>query len=403
MQILKSRRLLNKKIFVILLITFIWLMADNLLEFVFPTYLESVGKSYVEIGLLLSLVSIAGVLVDLPMGSLSDKASRRKLMISGLVLSIVAGILIFSLDGDLFLACSFLLWGFAYQVWRVPRDAYYASVTNKKHRAESYGFDAEVKYLGQTIGPLIGGFVLLYFGFTGILSFYSLFLFFAVLSLFFLVKESNHRSLGSAIFCLRNPSNYVSELKEFRSFGLFGVVLLFFALLMTAWEQVLFTFQPLFYGPDVLNIPPNLGGLLLASFSLPGIFLSFFIGRLADKAGKRIALLVGLVVMGVSLILFSQLHDLVSIFLLALSISVGWVVSVISLNALIVDLSYGHKKGEVVGVWDFFMDIGFVIGPVIGGFVAEIFGVRAVFFLMGFVFLTSSLLVLMIKDKKLRT
>ena len=399
MHIIKHRKLFSSKVFAILLITLVWLIADNLLEFVFPTYLESINKSYIEIGFLLSLASIAGILIDLPTGTLSDRLSRKKLMISGLGVSIIASILIFSFKADLLLVFLFLFWGFAYQFWKVPRDAYFASLTKRKHRAESYGLDSEIKYMGQTIGPLIGGWILLRFGFRGIINFYTVALILAIFILFLFIKETNNRPIKQAITATSRLSTYISEIKEFRVFGFWGIILLYFSLIFTAWEQILWTFEPLFYGPNVLNIPSNLGGLLLAFFSLPGIFLSFFAGKMADKLGKKLILFIGLLIAGSSLIFFSNSSNLYLIFMFALLVSVGWVISLVSLNALIVDLSYKHRKGEIAGIWNFFMDVGFVLGPIFGGFIAESFGVRNVFSIIGILFLISSVLMLFMKNK----
>lgn len=403
MHLIRNRRLLNSKIFVILLVVFVWLIADNLLEFVFPTYLEKAGKSYAEIGVLLSVISISGLLIDLPMGALSDRASRKTLMISGLVLAIISTILIFSFKGDILLAAAFLFWGLAYQAWKVPKDAYFASLTKKDHRATSYGFEAEVKYGGQTIGPLIGGFVLTYLGFAGIISFYVVFLIIAIFILFIFVKETNHRPMMHALSKSGKFSTLLKEVKNLRMFGFLGVLLLYLALLFTIWEEVLFVFEPLFYGPDVLNLSPKMGGVLLACFSLPGLFLSAPFGKLADKVGKKTILVTGLLIIGLSLLVFSRSSSLFIVFALALLISIGWVLSMVALNALIVDLSYDHKKGEIVGLWNFFMDIGFVIGPLIGGLIAEVWGVRNVFLTIGVVFLASSLLMLMVSHKILAT
>ncbi len=390
MHLIKHRKLVGSKLSVLLLITLIWLIADNLLEFVFPTYLEGLGKSYFEIGLLLSLASISGLLIDLPMGALSDKASRKKLMISGLVLSVVFSIFIFSFNGNFFLALAFLFWGFAYQIWKVPRDAQFAALTDKIQRGEECGIDNEVKWIGQTIGPLIGGFVFLYFGFSGIIGFYSLSLVFAIIILFLFIKETNHSPLGRDVCLSMTLSSLISELRATKALGRVGILLLCFSLLFTAWEQILFTLIPLFYGPNALNISPKLGGMLLAFFSLPGIFVSYHAGKMADKVGKKNILFFGLVVMGASLVLFSLSHNLYLIFFFALIASVGWASSLPALNGLIIDLSYNQRKGKIVGIWAFFMDAGYVIGPIVGGLIADMAGLRNTFLITGLFFVLAS-------------
>jgi len=364
------------------LATFLWLTADYILEFSFPKYLESINLSFFQIGLILSLASVTGILIDVPVGLFCNKTSKKKLMISGLILLIIISSLIFLLKGSLVLAIVFLLWGFAFQTWRVPRDAKFASMTNKNRRASYYGFDLEVKYLGQTIGALAGGFILLYLSFAGIISAYVLLVILAIIVLIFGLKESNNRSFIKSMK-LFNFSSLTYELKKIRNFKAFGILLLLISLLLTGWEQILLTFGPLFYGNDVLGMNPGLGGILLACFSFLGIFLSCPAGKLADKFGKKKILILGLFIMGASLILFSISSNFIFIFSSAILISIGWTFSFPAASGLIIDLSYNEKKGEIAGIWDFFMDLGYVITPIIGGFVAEIFGIRSVFLGIG--------------------
>ena len=390
MHLIKHRKLVHSNLLVLLFVTLVWLIADNLLEFVFPTYLEGLGKSYFEIGILLSLASVSGLLIDLPMGALSDRVSRKKLMISGLVMSVVFSIFIFSFNGNLFLALAFMFWGLAYQIWKVPRDAQFAALTDKMQRGEECGLDNEVKWIGQTIGPLIGGFVFLYFGFSGMIGFYSIFLVLAILILFLFIKETNHAPLGKSVYLSMTVSSLISELKTAKALGSVGLLLLCFSLLFTAWEQILFTLIPLFYGPNALNISPKLGGVLLAFFSLPGIFISYHAGKMADKIGKKNVLFFGLVLMGTSLVLFSLSHNLYLIFFFALLASVGWASSLPALNGLIIDLSYNHRKGKIAGIWDFFMDAGYVIGPIMGGLIADLAGLRNTFLITGLFFVLAS-------------
>jgi len=392
MHILKHGRLIHKKLLIILAVTLLWWIADFALEFSFPTYLEGSGKSYLEIGALLSIAAGAGILIDLPIGSLSDKTSKRRLMVVGLTLAAISSAMIFYSKGNIALAASFFVWGLAFQTWRVPRDAFFASQTDHFSRGQEYGLDMEVKYLGQSVGPLIGGFILAYVGFHGIVGFYGMLLLLGILILAVCLKEADHSTLSAAIGSCKTASFVPSSLKELRAMGTFGLTLLFFALMFTAWEQILLTFQPLFYGPDVLDMPPQLGGLLMASFSLPGIFLSYPSGKLADRFGKKRVLTLGLLVMGVALILFSSSQTVTDAFAFALLTSVGWVLSLPALNGLIIDLATDHTKGCVAGLWGLFMDLGFVCGPLVGGLVAQYSGVKSTFFLIGVLFLGSTLL-----------
>ncbi|MFH0861672.1 MAG: MFS transporter [Candidatus Altiarchaeota archaeon] len=392
MHLLRHGHLLHRKLVVILVATLLWWMADFAVEFAFPTYLEGAGKSYLEIGLFISIAAAAGLLIDLPLGSLSDRVSKRRLMIAGLLIAVVSASLIFHFRQNAPLYLFFFVWGLAFQIWRVPRDAYFASHTDKLDRSQEYGLDMEVKYLGQSIGPLLAGFLLASAGFSGIIGFYGFILVLAACVLFFFLEETNHRPMKTALdTCVKEPF-LKRSVNEVRSMGGSGVILLYFTLLFTAWEQTLLTFQPLFSGPDGLGLSPELGGLVMASFSILGIVLSFPAGKLADRFGKRPVLTAGLLVMGMSLVMFSFSADLIHAVVFALLTSLGWALSMPALFGLIIDLAEGHKKGCVAGVWDLFMDLGFVAGPLFGGFICQFYGIKNAFLFMGFVFLASTLI-----------
>jgi MFS family permease len=72
-----------------------------------------------------------------------------------------------------------------------------------------------------------------------------------------------------------------------------------------------------------------------------------------------------------------------------------------ALNGLIIDLSYKQRKGKIAGIWDLFMDTGYVIGPILGGWIASHFGLRIVFSVIGMVFLTSVSILLIIRYEEL--
>ncbi len=400
MHLIKHRKHLRSGVLLMSIVTLIWFVADFFLEFSFPTYLQGLNKSYLQIGILLSMASVSGMLVDMPIGALSNLASRRKLMISGLIILIFSSILIFFLHLSWALVLIFLLWGIGFQIWKVPRDAQYASLTTEKNRGALYGLELDLRYIGQTAGPIIGGLTLVYLGFTGIFSIFTVLLIMMILTLLVFMKETNHRSILKEVSHTARWSSFVKDVKSIKALGTMGLALLIFSLLFTAWEQIVWTFGPLFYGPDVLNLSPSLGGLLMACFYVPGIFLSYYFGKMADKVGKKNTLVMGVFLLGIAIISFSFTKNVVVVFLQALLVSFGIVMSLPALDGLIVDLSYKQKKGKIAGIWDFFMDVGYVIGPIGGGLIADSFGLRAVFLCTGILFILSAIVFLFLKHRE---
>jgi len=391
MHFVKYWHLVKSKLGVILLVTLIWLIADRMIEYLMPIYLESLGKSYFEIGLLLSLTALGGFLFDWPLGNLSDSTSRRKIMVTSVILSIIASVMIFVFEVNWILAILMLIWGIAYQMWSVPRDAYLAAHTDHNKRSREYGLFNEVIDIAETLGPLICGALILYLGYSGIINIYAIMLGFAAVIVIFFIKETDHRSMLKAIPLSFKLSAFISDLKELKHLGALGLLLLFYSFSFMALDNVIFLFEPLFCTSEGMGLSISLAGLLMAFFSIPGILFSYLFGLIADKIGKKIVLFVGMVCVGLSLIFFGSTQSIFLLFVFASLYSLGAAMFLPALNGLIVDLSYGRQKGKIAGLWDSFTDFGYFIGPVIGGVIAEFYGLREVYISLGIFFIAISL------------
>ena len=381
-------------------ISLLWFIGDTAIEFVFPTYLDDIGIPFWQIGVLLSLVSLSGMMIDMPVGNLSDIFSRKKIMFAGLVLSPVFAYLIFSYTKISLLVIYFLLWGAAFQIWRVPRDVYLTALTKKDKRAEYFGIDLEFQNLGCFIGPMIGGFLLSYFGIISNLIFYTIACVIAAIMVMSLLKTQIHSSKPRREIehDMSFKKTYLKDFRYAKSLGFNTFLLFLFSSLFTTWQGALWTIGPLLYSTSGLD--PTYGGMLIAFFYLPSIFLGFPFGKLADKVGKDKVFIAGLFVCGMSLVVFSQTVTLSGLIIAALMVSTGSIMALPALNGLIIDKSYKHTKGEITGILDFFRDFGYVIGPLSAGFFAHIVGIKASFLIFGLIFILSIIPALFLKEEE---
>ncbi len=128
----------------------------------------------------------------------------------------------------------------------------------------------------------------------------------------------------------------------------------------------------------------ELAGLPLTFLSLAGIFTAIPFGKMADKVGRKLTGIVILLLAGVGLGLASWAISLNSwsLYLLActiLGLGVGG-------NALFVlavsDMFPPNRKGEAVGLAFLGLYLGVVVGPFLGGMIAQVYGFTYTF-LMG--------------------
>lgn len=373
--------LFPKRLRVLMLASAAWFTAETALEFALPTYLHGAGLNYADIGALVSLVSVGALLVDLPAGALADKVNRGRLMAAGLILAALISWLLFSSREVLILVPVLLAWGASYELWKVPRDASLAALTTKKRRAEFYGIDTELTYLAAATGPIIGGALLAWAGYSSLLWFYTV----ALLGAAALALQAGHNKGAKEL----KPKLLLAPLKEAMQATPKILLLLLLALGLAAFWEMVWTLQPLFYAASGLS--PFHGGLLMAAFSLPAVFLAVPLGRLADERGKRKVLQAGLLVMGVGMLAFATAANFEAMVVGALAVSAGGAGCLPALEGLVMDWAKGKKKGVVAGWMDFFIDAGFVAGPLAGGLAAQAWGLNSTFGATGVVFIIVAL------------
>jgi len=124
-------------------------------------------------------------------------------------------------------------------------------------------------------------------------------------------------------------------------------------------------------------------GMIFAGFSMARFVLTPFIGRLSDRMGRRIFLATGLLLFsGFSLAYMSATTATHLILIRALhGASAGMVIPIA--QAYIGDLSPVGKEGSYMGTFTVSLFAAFGIGPLLGGPLAERFGMRAPFVAMG--------------------
>ncbi|RXZ80553.1 MFS transporter [Paenibacillaceae bacterium] len=121
------------------------------------------------------------------------------------------------------------------------------------------------------------------------------------------------------------------------------------------------------------------GGYLIAAFGLTQFLLSPLAGDWSDKYGRKIMIIAGLAAFTASQLLFAVADQLWLLYLSRLLGGAGAAAMIPSMMAYVADITTEDERGKGMGLLGAAMSLGFVIGPGIGGFLAD-FGLRAPFF-----------------------
>ena len=124
-------------------------------------------------------------------------------------------------------------------------------------------------------------------------------------------------------------------------------------------------------------------GALAASFAVARIILAGPMGRLSDRVGRRPILIFSLLGFAFSNFVYAFATDvivMISARALEGAVSAGFFPAA---NALVSDLTTIKNRGTAMGYLSMGNMVGFVIGPALGGFLAQFLGIRIPFILAG--------------------
>ncbi|KON89957.1 multidrug MFS transporter [Sporosarcina globispora] len=131
-----------------------------------------------------------------------------------------------------------------------------------------------------------------------------------------------------------------------------------------------------------LGITGTTIGYLTAAFALAQLIVSPFAGRAADKWGRKIMIVLGLFIFGISEFLFGIGKEIELLFVSRILGGISAAFIMPAVTAFIADITTTDTRPKALGYMSAAISTGFIIGPGIGGFLAE-FGTRVPFFFAG--------------------
>ncbi|GIO04577.1 tetracycline resistance MFS efflux pump [Brevibacillus reuszeri] len=121
-------------------------------------------------------------------------------------------------------------------------------------------------------------------------------------------------------------------------------------------------------------------GYLVAAFGLTQFLFSPLAGEWSDKYGRKIMIVSGLVLFTISNLIFALAEHTWVLYLSRLIGGIGAAAMIPSMLAYVADITSEANRGKGLGLLGAAMSLGFVIGPGIGGFLAEL-GLRMPFYI----------------------
>src|SRR6185436_17314253 len=118
---------------------------------------------------------------------------------------------------------------------------------------------------------------------------------------------------------------------------------------------------------------------LFAMYSLFPVFLSVYVGRLSDRRGPRLPMLVGSMGLALGLALPYFVPKLAGLLASALLIGMCYIFYTVSMQHLIGSLGEGSNRTRNYSIFSMFVGVTSLLGPPAAGFAIDGIGHRATY------------------------
>jgi len=143
-----------------------------------------------------------------------------------------------------------------------------------------------------------------------------------------------------------------------------------------------------------LNFPTQTIGLLAAIYPSVWGFGQLFTGKMADHYSKKNILFCGMFVQGIAILVIPFTTDFIQLAILAALLGAGTALVYPTFLTTIASATSPLERGESIGTFRLWRDLGYVIGAILSGILADFFGLVAAILAIGTLTIASSLVIL---------
>jgi DHA1 family multidrug resistance protein-like MFS transporter/DHA1 family quinolone resistance protein-like MFS transporter len=344
-----------------------------------PLYAEKLGASYFDLGIIGAARFAPYLALPVLVGALSDRFGRRHFYIAG-VAGCAIGVAIFPFARNIqHLVMIGLFIGIAYSLMWPTAEALISDFTSASERAGAMGRFSFYWALGFLVGPVVGGYVL------ENSNFQTLFF-----TSFIIGTLATFIAFYGLLACrpFEIPSIAVNETRSGSAQAFLSIYLI--VITYSIALSLIFCIFPAYasmFGVSAFQI-----GILFATFGAARAVAFWQSGGIA-KIGEERAIVLGLLAQALSLFCLAFLKGFTYFLASAALLGLGTgILTPLSLS-MISRITPKGKAGLTIGALEAFFGVGWVIGPSMGGFIAESFSAELPYLIFA---LTSGLCVVLV-------
>ncbi len=343
---------------------------------VLPLYVHALGGSDFIVGLISAFSPLAGILFSFPIGLMSDKIGRKKLLLASAIIFVVAPLLYLSVSTPMWLIPIRFFHGIATAILG-PVSAAMIVRAYESTKGVKLGLYSSATLVGRALAPMLGGFIISYFASAGAALMQYTYVYIAAFVLaipvfiFTVLIQDEAQTGGFATkdllidlqYFIANKKLFSTASVEMATYFAYGA---------------LETYLPLYL--TNLGIPAREIGLIFSVQILSIALSQPLFGKLADVVDKRKLVLAGVITLGVAIGILGYFESVIAATLIGLVFALGLSFTSVATSSYVAEVTEKDKLGASLGALSAIMDIGQTVGPFATGIAITYLSYRAGFF-----------------------
>jgi DHA1 family multidrug resistance protein-like MFS transporter len=348
------------------LVSFCVLLGLSMVAPILPQYAESFGVTYTLVGFVISSFALTRVFLDIPAGLLSRRYDKKRIMITGLLLILASSILAGMATEYWVLVLARMIEGAGSALYVTCATVFLAQISGEEKRGQWMSLYMGMILLGSVFGPTFGGVIAHAFDIRAPFFAYAAVAGLGVVPTLILPRVPNsegaalgdqRRSVFSDIWTVLTYPSFI--LATFATFTLFFIR-----------TGVRSTLVPLFSANN-LGLDSSAIGLTLTVAGIATGITMVPMGGISDRIGRRTPLVVCLLLTAAITVVIPMATDFWT--LVFYMIVYGAFIGLSGpIAAYVTDVSPQDKLEISMGLYRTISDVGFVVGPLLLGYLADI-------------------------------
>ena len=363
----KNETLFSRDFVLTSLSTFTLFASFYFLLITLPIYIEKIGGTESEIGLIIGVFTISAVALRPFIGQEVDRRGRKIILISGIVVFLISMLLYDYAKSVTFLLLLRVLHGIGWGAATTAATTLIADIAPPRRRGEAMGVFGMASNVAMAIGPALSIILLQAYDF----------------SILFSIGAGI--SLVSLLLAFPISETMVKHPKTplFSREALFPSALMF---IVSLTYGSIVSFLSLFALKQGIANP----GVFFSVFAVTLILVRALAGKLSDIKGRKFVIIPGMILIAAGLWILSTASLLENFLAAALLYGLGFGLVHPSLMAFLVDRVSETGRGAAMGTFTASFDLGIGTGSILLGLVLQYYGFQVMYTLGGLIVLAGA-------------